>query len=146
MDRELMAARTYLDWNASAPLREEARAAACAALDLTGNPSSVHGEGRATRQWIEQARGAVAALVNGSARNVVFTSGGTEANALALTPFVHDRAGQQPFSRLLVSAIEHPAVLAGGRFAPDTIERVAVDTDGVIDLSILERRLGTLAG
>ena len=81
-----MVARTYLDWNASAPLRVEARAALSAALALTGNPSSVHHEGRAARQIVEDARGAVAALVGADARNVIFTSGGTEANALALTP------------------------------------------------------------
>ena len=81
-----MVGRTYLDWNASAPLRVEARDALSAALALTGNPSSVHHEGRAARQIVEDARGAVAALVGADARNVIFTSGGTEANALALTP------------------------------------------------------------
>ena len=79
-----MVARTYLDWNASAPLRVEARAALSAALALTGNPSSVHHEGRAARQMVEEARGAVAALVGAEARNVIFTAGGTEANALRL--------------------------------------------------------------
>src|SRR3954464_12902153 len=114
-DRELMVSRAYLDWNAGAPLREEARAVACAALELTGNPSSVHGEGRAARQVIEDARVAVATLVNAEPRNVVFTSGGTEANALALTPFIHNGDERRPLRRLLVSAIEHPSVLAGGR-------------------------------
>ena len=81
-----MTARVYLDWNATAPLRPAARAAARGALDLCGNPSSVHGEGRAARRLVEEARGAVAALVNADPRNVIFTSGGTEANALALAP------------------------------------------------------------
>src|SRR5712691_11285798 len=81
-----MATRVYLDWNATAPLREEARAAVMAALDLCGNPSSVHGEGRAARRLIEVARDQVAALVGAKPRNVVFTSGGTEANMLALSP------------------------------------------------------------
>ena len=112
-----MVARTYLDWNASAPLRVEARDALSAALALTGNPSSVHHEGRAARQIVEEARGAVAALVGAEARNVIFTAGGTEANALALTPAARCRP-QAPCDRLLVSAIEHPSVLAGGRFAP----------------------------
>src|SRR5436305_6432705 len=85
-DRESMTARVYLDWNASAPLRPEAREALAAALALTGNPSSVHGEGRAARRLVEQAREQVAALVAADPRNVIFTSGGTEANALALTP------------------------------------------------------------
>jgi cysteine desulfurase len=106
----------------------------------------VHGEGRAARQLIEDARAAVATLVNADSRNVVFTSGGTEANALALTPLVHHGDEHRPFDRLLMSAIEHPSVLAGGRFAREACEQVAVDSDGVIDLAILERRLGALAG
>ena len=71
-----MAEQVYLDWNASAPLRAEARNALAAALELTGNPSSVHGEGRAARVVIEQAREAVAALVGADPRNVTFTSNG----------------------------------------------------------------------
>ena len=81
-----MTERIYLDWNATAPLRSEARAAALAALEVNGNPSSVHGEGRAARRLVEQAREQVAALVGAESRNVVFTSGGTEANMLALVP------------------------------------------------------------
>jgi cysteine desulfurase len=137
-----MVARLYLDWNASAPLREDAREAMRAAFDA-GNPSSVHHEGRAARQIVEQARGAVAALVNADPRNVVFTSGGTEANAL-LTPFIQLGDDKRPIDRLLVSAIEHPSVLAGGRFAPDAVERLSVDADGMIDLSALQRRVETL--
>lgn len=83
-----MSARVYLDWNASAPLRPVAREAAHPALEFGGNPSSVHGEGRAARRVIEEARGAVAALIKADPRNVVFTSGGTEANALALSPSI----------------------------------------------------------
>ena len=138
-----MVARTYLDWNASAPLRVEARAALSAALALTGNPSSVHHEGRAARQIVEDARGAVAALVGADARNVIFTAGGTEANALALAPRL-DAGRRQPFDRLLVSAIEHPSVLAGGRFAPTAVENIPVDANGVIDLGALQRRLEAL--
>lgn len=138
-----MAARVYLDWNASAPLRADARDALCAALELPGNPSSVHGEGRTARRLIEEARGAVAALVGADPRNVVFTSGGTEANALALSPAIEGSG--KPRDRLLVSAIEHPSVLAGGRFAPDRVERFPVDAQGVVDLAALERRLEALA-
>ena len=87
-----------------------------AALDLCGNPSSVHAEGRKARQLVEDARAAVAAAVGALPRNVVFTSGGTEANALALTPGLR-RASGLPVERLVVSAIEHASVLAGGRFA-----------------------------
>lgn len=136
-----MTPRAYLDWNASAPLRPEARAAVSAALELTGNPSSVHAEGRAARRLIEQARGEVAALVGAQSRNVIFTSGGTEANALALSPAIEVAADKAPRGRLLVSAIEHPSVRAGGRFAACAIEGVPVDADGVIDLAALERLL-----
>jgi cysteine desulfurase len=138
-----MVARTYLDWNASAPLRVEAHAALSVALALTGNPSSVHQEGRAARQVVEDARGAVAALVGADARNVIFTAGGTEANALALTPSL-DPGSRRPFDRLLVSAIEHPSVLAGGRFPSAAVEKIPVDGHGVVDLGALERRLEAL--
>jgi cysteine desulfurase len=134
-----MTNRIYLDWNATAPLRQEARAAALAALDLNGNPSSVHGEGRAARRLIEHAREQVAALVGAQPRNVVFTSGGTEANMLALAPAAAR-------DRLLVSAIEHPSVLAGGRFPSGSIERLPVTGGGALDLAALERRLASLGG
>jgi len=117
-----MAGRVYLDWNASAPLRAEAREATAAALGLSGNPSSVHGEGRAARSAIERAREQVAALVAANPRDVVFTSGGTEANALALTPFIEVGSEKRAFDRLLMSATEHPSVRAGGRFAASQIE------------------------
>jgi cysteine desulfurase len=132
-----MTERIYLDWNATAPLRSEARAAALAALDVIGNPSSVHGEGRAARRLIEQAREQVAALVGAEPRNVVFTSGGTEANMLALVPL----AARE---RLLTSAIEHPSVLAGGRFPAGNVERLPVTGDGQIDLAALEQRVAAL--
>jgi cysteine desulfurase len=132
-----MAERVYLDWNATAPLRPQARAAVLAALDAIGNPSSVHGEGRAARRLVEEARAQVAALVGADGPQVIFTSGGTEANTTALTPAIADR--------LLVSAIEHPSVLAGGRFASDAVERIPVDSEGLVDLAWLEPRLAALA-
>ena len=128
--------RVYLDWNATTPLRPEARAAMAAAFDISGNPSSVHSEGRAARKLIEDARGAVAAAIGADPRNVVFTSGGTEANALALTPGLRKGSGD-PVQRLSVSAIEHPSVLAGGRFAQGAIEIAPVLPSGVIDLESL---------
>jgi cysteine desulfurase len=137
-----MMERIYLDWNASAPLRHEARAAALAALEVTGNPSSVHVEGRAARRLTEQARDQVAALVGADPRNVVFTSGGTEANMLALVPAIDGTARD----KLLVSAIEHPSVLAGGRFPAAAVERVPVTAGGEIDVAALERRVATLEG
>jgi cysteine desulfurase len=132
-----MTDRIYFDWNATAPLRKEARAAALAAFDVNGNPSSVHGEGRAARRLIEHAREQVAALVGAQPRNVVFTSGGTEANMLALAPTAAR-------DRLLVSAIEHPSVLAGGRFPSGSVERLPVTGSGTLDLAALERRLAAL--
>ena len=136
-----MTARVYLDWNASAPLRPAAREAVCAALELCGNPSSVHGEGRTARRLIEDARAALAALIGAEARNVVFTSGGTEANALALSPAIERGVDKAGFDRLLISAIEHPSVRAGGRFAANAVEEIPVTANGVIDLSALERSL-----
>lgn len=132
--------RVYLDWNATTPLRREARAAMTAAWELGGNPSSVHAEGQRARALVEEARGAVAGAVGVAARNVIFTSGGTEANALALMPGVRGRS-QQPAERLIVSAIEHASVLAGGQFAPAQIERLPVLPTGVVDLDALEAML-----
>ncbi len=130
-----MRKRIYLDWNATTPLRAEARDAMAAAFDVSGNPSSVHSEGRAARRLIEDARAVVASAVGGDVRNVVFTSGGTEANALALTRGL--RRGGEPVQRLIASAIEHPSVLAGGRFTQGTVESAPVLPSGIIDLKEL---------
>src|ERR1700677_5277454 len=107
--------RIYLDWNATAPLRPEAREAMAAAWDLGGNPSSVHAEGRQARGLVEQARVSIADAVGAPPRNVIFTSGGTEANALALTPGL--RRGSNPPAKLLeVAAIAHTMIgRAAGR-------------------------------
>src|SRR5262245_52544497 len=140
-----MSQRVYFDWNATAPVRPEARAALTAAFAVGGNPSSVHAEGRAARRLVEQAREQVAALVNAAARNVVFTAGGTEANTLALAPATGAAHHVAPCGRLLVAGIEHPSVLAGGRFAPAQIETVAVGGDGRISLADLRARFATLA-
>jgi cysteine desulfurase len=135
-----MSNRVYLDWNATAPLREEARRAMALALDLPGNASSVHAEGREARKWIEGARAAVATAVGAVPRNVVFTSGGTEANVLALAPNLRRGSGSV-VGRLVVSAIEHASVLGGGRFTRDTIETVRVAPEGVVDLDHLRELL-----
>ena len=132
-----MTERSYFDWNATAPLRLEARAAMLAALDLAGNASSVHAEGRAARRLIEQARAQVAALVGAEPKTVTFTSGATEANMLALTPAILAGGRKEPRDRLLVSAVEHPSVLGGGRFAAEQVEILPVDRDGVVDLEAL---------
>jgi cysteine desulfurase len=136
----LMPDRVYLDWNATAPLRREAREAMAAALDLSGNPSSVHAEGRHARRLVEEARGSVAQAVGARPQSVVFTSGGTEANALALTPGLR-RGSEPPVTRLLVSAIEHVSVLAGGRFTGETIGTIGVSNSGVLDLDRLRGML-----
>ena len=133
--------RVYLDWNATTPLRREAREAMAAAWDLAGNPSSVHAEGRQARKLVEEARASVASAVGASPRSVIFTSGGTEANALALTPGLR-RAEGVPVVRLLVSAIEHASVLAGGRFAADAIGTIDVTRSGLLDLDHLRTMLG----
>jgi cysteine desulfurase len=135
--------RAYLDWNATAPLRPEARAAVLRACEIVGNPSSVHAEGRAARGLIEEARRSVAALVGAEGRNVIFTSGGTEANLAALTPGIEVRGDKSGRDRLLVSAIEHPSVRCGGRFPADAIEDIAVTGEGQVDLGALERQLAT---
>jgi cysteine desulfurase len=134
--------RIYLDWNATTPLRPEARAAMVAAWDLVGNPSSVHAEGRHARRLIEEARSAVASAVGALPRNVVFTSSGTEANALALAPGLRAASGQ-PVQRLVVSAIEHASVLAGGRFTGEAITTVGVTSSGLLDLALLRSMLAS---
>ena len=136
----LMPDRVYLDWNATAPLRPEAREAMAAAWDHSGNPSSVHAEGRQARGLVEQARATIAGAVGALPRNIVFTSGGTEANALALTPGLR-RGSAFPVKRLLVSAIEHASVLAGGRFQLETIGTVGVTSAGLLDLDRLRAML-----
>ncbi len=132
--------RIYLDWNATTPLRPEAREAMAAAWELRGNPSSVHAEGRQARRLVEDVRAGVAGAVGASPRNLVFTSGGTEANALALTPGLRRGSGL-PVQRLLVSAIEHASVLSGGRFPTEAIERVGVTRLGLLDLDHLRALL-----
>jgi cysteine desulfurase len=134
--------RVYLDWNATTPLRPEVREAMAAALDLPGNPSSVHEEGRKARRLVEDARAAVADAVGALPRNAVFTSGGTEANALALTPGLRLKSGP-PVQRLVVSAIEHASVLTGGRFMADAISTVGVSGSGLVNLDRLRESLAS---
>lgn len=136
-----MAERAYFDWNATAPLRAEARAAMVTSLGLTGNASSVHGEGRSARRLIEEAREQVAALVGAEAKGVTFTSGATEANMLALTPALEIGGRREPRDRVFITTIEHPSVASGGRFAANAVETVPVTGDGLVDLVELERCL-----
>src|ERR1700676_5398330 len=132
--------RVYLDWNATTPLRPEAREAMAAAWDFCGNPSSVHAEGRQARRLVEEARASIAGAIGASPRNVIFTSGGTEANALALTPGLR-RAEGVAVARLLVSAVEHASVLAGGRFPAEAAFTLDVTHTGLVDLEHLRALL-----
>ncbi|MEO3474104.1 aminotransferase class V-fold PLP-dependent enzyme [Roseomonas sp. CAU 1739] len=125
-----MTAGLALDANATEPLRPEARAAVLAALDLPGNPSSVHAEGRAARRLLEASRTSIAARFGARPQDVVLTAGGTEANALA----IH---GLSAGRRILAGATEHPAVL---RAAPQAT-LLPVHPDGTIDLAALDNML-----
>jgi cysteine desulfurase len=136
-----MAERSYLDWNATTPLRPEAAEALRAALAVPGNPSSVHAEGRAARRLIEDAREQVAALVSAKPGDVFFTSSGTEANMLALTPAIQTADERRPREKLLISAIEHASVRSGGRFRHDAVVDIAVDSGGRVDLKALAQAL-----
>ena len=124
-----MARAVYLDHNATTPIRPEAAQAVVQAMELVGNSSSVHGFGRLARRHVEDAREAVAALAGGAAGRVIFTSGGTEANNLAL------RGTGRP--RLLVSAGEHDSVLQ----AVPEAERIPLTGDGRVDPEEVTRRL-----
>jgi len=130
--------RTYLDYNATAPLRPEARAAALAALDAPGNPSSVHAEGRAARLIVEEARAEAAKLTGVQAQCVTFGSGGAEAANAALNPFFGGGTNAPSLDRLILAAGEHACVLAGHRFTPAAVERAPLRPDGRIDLDWLD--------
>ncbi len=122
-----------MDYNATAPHRAEVRAAISDALAMTGNPSSVHAEGRAARAAVETARRDVAALVGAQPTQVVFTGSGSEANNLALS-------GLRP-ARVMVSAVEHASVLRPAAERSGAFVLLAVDGDGVVNLGGLERAL-----
>ncbi|GHC62578.1 cysteine desulfurase family protein [Limoniibacter endophyticus] len=134
-------ARAYLDYNASAPLTQDALAAASAALAFCGNASSVHHEGREARRIIEQARKDVAALVNADPSHVIFTSGATEAASMLLTPSWKMGAAPLHVSHLYVCAADHPCMLNGGHFATEQVTRIEVDADGLLRLDMLENAL-----
>jgi cysteine desulfurase len=130
--------RSYLDHNATTPVRPEAIAAISDALRLGGNASSVHEEGRAAKALLERAREQVAALVGARAVDVTFTSGGTEASNLVMNGAKVDR--------VLVSAIEHPCVLDAAARSRKVCEIIPVTPSGVVDLAALETLLAKEAG
>lgn len=125
--------RSYLDHNATSTLRPEAKAAMVRAMDCTGNASSVHGEGRAARKVLDDAREQVARAVGVIAPMIVFTSGGSEANNMALKG--------ANVERIIVSAIEHPSVLQAATASGKPVGVIPVDGNGVIDLAALEELL-----
>ncbi len=129
-----MTERIYLDWNASAPMRGQVIDAVALAMASHGNPSSVHGDGRRARAAVEDAREAVAALVGANPANVIFTSGGTEANNQAL-------AGH-PNHTVLASGIEHVSILEVAANTP----RIACLPNGEIDLDQFSDLLGRGTG
>lgn len=128
----------YADYNATAPLRPEAREAMIAALEVGANPASVHGPGRAARKVLETARGQVGVAIGARAQDVVFTSGGTEANALAINGVV---AQLEAKCTLLVSAIEHDAVTKNAGYSGVPVETAYVTANGMLDLDWLRDRL-----
>lgn len=133
--------RLYFDYNATAPLLAEARSAMVDAMALVGNPSSVHAEGRKARAVVSGAREAVARLCSVPAAQIVFCSSATEAANHVLTPDY--RMGRSPVrvSRLFVSAVEHPAMIEGGRFAPEQVTVLPVDENGRLELAALSDAL-----
>lgn len=132
--------RCYLDHNATTPLRPEAKKAALRAMAHAGNASAVHEEGRQARRIIEEARADIAALVGAEPKNITFNSGGSEAAATLLAPGFR-KSGKPAAERLIVSALEHSAVLNGGRFNAEAVSIVPVSDKAVIDLNALEKTL-----
>lgn len=132
----------YLDHNATSPIDPEAARAVAEALEVLGNPSSIHADGRRARDLVEEARRRVAGLMGADPADVVFTSGGTEADCIGVIGLARAgvAAGQAP--RAVVSAIEHPAVLgaaSGLEREGFSVERVGVDARGRLDLDALDR-------
>ena len=124
----------YLDYNATQPIRPEAREAMLAALAEPSNASSIHRHGQEARRIVEQARSEVAGLIGADPGEIIFTAGATEANATAL--------GGLAVDRILVSTIEHPSV---AKAVPDAL-RLPVDRHGIVDLGTLEECLGRIRG
>lgn len=130
----------YADYNATAPLRPEAREAMIAALDIGANPSSVHGPGRKARKMLETARRQVASAISAVPQDLIFTSGGTEAIALALNGVVRQLEKK---CTLLVSAIEHEAAAKNAGFSGAAVQTVYVTSTGQADLDELSNRLAS---
>jgi cysteine desulfurase len=140
--------RTYLDYNATAPLRPEARDAMLCVIDEVGNASSIHAEGRGARAQIESARRQIAALVGAAPDDVILTSGGSEANALALRGAIQAAAAAgERITRLIVSSIEHDSILANASACEEITPGLRVVTcpvtsQGIVDIAEFKRILG----
>ena len=125
--------RTYLDHNATSPLRPVVKEAMRAAMDVDGNASSVHREGRAARKLLDNSREAIARELGVIAPMIIFTSGGSEANNVAIKV--------RPVERILVSAIEHPAVIESAKASGKPVTYIPVTAEGVVDLKALAELL-----
>lgn len=137
--------RAYLDYNATTPVKPDVLARVAEALVIGGNPSSVHQAGRLARAVVDQARDAVADLVGASPEQVLFTSGATEANTLAIRSLAAGAARAQRVcaaTRILISAVEHDSVVGAAYAADLPVEEIPVTAAGVVDLAALERMLG----
>ena len=128
--------RTYLDHNASVPMRAEARAAVVRAIDAVGNPSSVHGEGRRARAVVENAREQVARLVNAKPSEVVFTSGASEANNWVMA------AG---WATIAFAGFEHGSVLVPARSSGADLVDLPVSPNGIAQVERIAEALACSA-
>ncbi|MHA1190490.1 MAG: cysteine desulfurase family protein [Alphaproteobacteria bacterium] len=131
----------YLDANASMPLLADARVAMVEALSHAGNASSTHAAGRSGRARIERGRDQIAALVGVSAQQVIFTSGATEAAAMALTTTYRIKGTDTAIVRIYIAATEHACVRAGGAFPADRITVIPVTAEGTVDCEALTAAL-----
>ena len=125
--------RTYLDHNATSPLRPSVKSAMIAAMNVDGNASSIHGEGRAARKLLGDARERLGLWLGCLPQMIIFTSGGTEANNMALRGVAVER--------ILVSAVEHPSVMATAKASGKDVKIIPVDKFGRVELSALEKML-----
>jgi cysteine desulfurase len=133
--------RIYLDHNASAPLLPQAREALLAAMDLAGNASSVHGEGRANRKLLENSRAQLGKATGVAPNRVIFTSGASEAASHVLSPLLRGGGRDVKASHLYVSAHEHPCILTGGRFLSEQTTVLPILESGTLDITALEQCL-----
>lgn len=137
----------YMDYNATTPLRPEVKAAIIEDMDVYGNASSMHASGRAANERIEQARGAVAALIGAPASSILFTSGGSESNNTVFQTMLQlmEQGRAQGRSEIITSSIEHPCVMNSAAFLKSkgyTVHMLSVDDSGRIDMDELKHLAG----